>query len=411
MTILSSTRSDPVLGTGEFVALAASMMALLALSIDVMLPALATIGAELGAGSANRSQYVVFLLILGMSLGQLFYGPLSDSLGRKPSIVIGLALFGCGCVTSALADDFATMCAGRFLQGLGVAGPRIVTLALIRDQRSGADMARVMSLVIAVLMVGPLLGPFIGQGMLQLASWRMLFVALLVFDLGLVGWLCARQPETLPRTRRIPLSWRALSASAGEVFRSRVALGYALAAGLLFGALFAYVGSARQIYQDQYGVGAWFPFCFSLSGLAIAAASVVNARLLPRLGMRGLCRRAGIANSLLAFAFVIVAWACAGLPPLAATLGFVAAIFFCAGILFGNLNALAMEPLGHVAGVAAGVVGALGWFVAMVLATVIGQAFDGTVLPLAGGLLSIGVGLLYTMHWAETGHGRLVRTS
>ena len=179
-------RQAPALGVGEFVALAASMMAMLALSIDVMLPALGLIGQELGVERANHNQYVVSFLIFGMAMGQLFYGPLSESLGRKPSILIGLTIFGVGCLVSFAATDLRVMLLGRLLQGLGAAGPRIVTLALIRDQCSGPDMARIMSLVIAVLMVGPLVAPFLGQSVLLLAHWRVLFLILLAFDLAIL---------------------------------------------------------------------------------------------------------------------------------------------------------------------------------------------------------------------------------
>lgn len=396
-------------GRAEFVALAASMMAMFALSIDLVLPALPDIAVDLGLSRANDQQHVVSLVILGMGIGQVFYGPLSDSLGRRAAILVGLGLFGAGCALAVAATDLSQLLAGRFLQGVGAAGPRIVTLALVRDQYAGSDMARIMSIVVTVLMVGPLLAPFAGQGLLWLASWRIGFVALLVLDLAILVWLVLRQPETLPRERRIPVRWTALKVALREVCGSRTPLGCTLAAGVAFGQLFAYVSTAPQIFNGLYGVGAWFPVCFGASGISIAGASLLNARLVGRLGMRTLCRRASVGGAALSAAFLAVAWTCSGRPPLWATLLFLAASFSCVGILFGNLNALAMEPLGHIAGLAAGVIGSLTWGVAVILSGLIGQSFDGTVIPLAAGFTGLGLTSVVLVHWVGAGDGHVVQ--
>lgn len=384
------------------------MMALFALSIDIVLPSLPQIAEQMGVARANDQQYVVSSVILGMSLGQVFYGPVSDSRGRKASIIVGLVIFGIGCVTSILATEIQEMLLGRFLQGFGAAGPRIVTLALVRDQYQGRDMARIMSIIVAALMLGPLLAPFVGQGLLMIGDWRVPFVALFALDAAILAWLVARQPETLPVDRRTRLSWRPFAAAAQELCSSRAALGYTVVGGMMFGQLFAYVSSAPQIFKELYAVGAWFPLCFAVSAVSIAGAASANARLVTRLGMQRLCLVAATGEAALSAFFLAVACATSGQPPLWSTMLFLLAAFFCIGILFGNLNALALEPFGHVAGMAAGVVGSVMWFVAMALATLVGQSFDGTVVPLAAGFTILSVASVVTLRWAGEGRGHLV---
>jgi MFS transporter, DHA1 family, multidrug resistance protein len=399
------------LGQAEFVSLVACMMAMPALSIDIVLPALPRIAHQLGVKRANDQQHVVSAVILGMSIGQVFYGPLSDSVGRKPTIYLSLAVFGIGCVTALFATQFWVMLTARFLQGLGAAGARIVTVALVRDQYAGPAMARVMSVVISALMVGPLLAPFLGQGLLWVAHWRIVFAALLVLDLALFAWFAARQPETLPKSRRQRFSWAFFASSVREICASRAAIGYTLAAGIAFGELFAYVNSAPQVFLDLYEVGVWFPLYFATSGVSIATACAVNARLVLRRGMRWLCIRAAIGKAALSALFLLVAWIEDGRPPLWATLILLGAVFFCVGILFANLNAMAMEPLGHVAGIAAGVLGSLTWFLAVILATLIGRRFDGSILPLVSGFVVLSFALVGVLHQMESTDGNLVRHS
>ncbi len=385
----------------EFIALAAFMMSVFALSIDVMIPGLALIGRDLAVASANDTQYIVAILVLGMALGQMFYGPLSDSAGRKPAIYAGLGLFAAGTVVSMLAGDFPTMLAGRFMQGLGAAGPRIVTMALVRDQFAGAAMARIMSIVITVFIAMPIIAPFIGQGILLVAPWRALFALMLLLSLAVLAWFAIRQPETLARSARRPFALRPIAAGIAETCASRTSLGHTLAGGFTFGAIFGYINSARQIFQDQYAVGDYFPFYFSGLALAVGAATIANARLVARFDMHLLCRWSAAAQAVLAIAFFAVAYDFGGNPPLWGTMLFLAATFFCMGILFGNLNALAMEPLGHIAGVAASVIGSLTMFMAFILGAVIGQSYDGTLLPLAAGLAVLSLACGAALRWAR----------
>jgi len=393
------------IGVWEFTALAACLMSLFAFSIDATLPALGQIGADLNVNSANDSQLIVFVMVLGMGIGQLAYGPLSDIVGRKPSIFAGLALYAAGCLVSIFATVFPTMLAGRLLQGLGAAGPRIVTLALVRDQYSGTEMARIMSFIIAVLMIGPVLAPLVGQGILLLGTWRLIFVVFFLIALTVGWWFMLRQPETLQVSKRVAPSLKPMMFAMKETIGSRVAVGYTLVAGVAFGELFAYIGSARQVYQEIYQVGSLFPLYLAVSALAIAGASIFNAGAVRRFGMRKLCIVAACLKTVAVIVIVVVSMAFDGAPPLWVFVVFAAAFFFFVGILFGNLNAMALEPLGHVAGVAAGIVGSASWVLAAGLGVAVGQSFDGTIVPLSIGLVALSAVCIVLLHWTAHGGG------
>lgn len=385
----------------EFVALMAAMMALVALSTDAMLPALQRIGEDLAVVRENSVQLIVSTLFLGMAVGQIAYGPVSDSIGRKPMIYVGYALFIIGCLLSIFATNFSVMLAGRLLQGIGVAGPRSITLALVRDEYEGRAMAQVMSFVMMVFILVPVIAPSFGQAILLIASWRVIFTALLVLALLTVTWFALRQPETLPVERRIPFSVRRIWRAIVEIGNDRIALGYTLAAGLATGAFMGYLNSAQQIFQELYGLGTKFPLYFAVIALALGGASFANGRLVKQYGMRFLSNWSVRGLVILSLAFSLIAFLMGGQPPLLALMVYLMTGFFCIGILFGNLNALAMEPLGHIAGVGAAVVGSLSTFIAVPLGTIIGQAYNETVLPLVGGFALLSLLSLLIMGWAE----------
>ena len=368
----------------------ALMISLVALSTDAMLPALPFIGGDLGVQNANNNQLVLSAFFLGLALGQLFFGPLSDSIGRKPAIYAGLALFVLGCVLSGAATDFPTMLAGRVLQGLGAAGPRTVSVALIRDQYAGTAMARIMSLVMAVFILVPVAAPALGQAILLVAQWRAIFVMFLVLAVVSFAWLATRQPETLPIDRRRALSLDRIGRAAAEVCTTRAALSYSVAAGIVFAGMIGYLMSAQQIFQDTYELGKLFPVFFAILALAIGSASFANARLVMRFGMQALASRALITISGVSAIFFIVAATMAGVPPLWAFMTYGLVIFFCLGMLFGNLTAMAMEPLGHIAGVGSAVVSSLTAFISLLLGAAVGLGYDGTVLPLVGSFAVLG---------------------
>jgi len=381
--------------------LAASLMAMYAVSIDAAVPALFAIGTDLGASQINQGQHVISALILGMAIGQMFYGPLSDSVGRKPAIYLGLVLCALGFAVSAFAESFTAMLAGRFLQGLGAAGPRTVTIALIRDRYQGPAMARTLSFVMAVFVTLPIVASILAQGVLSISGWRTIFASLLVWDLVVLAWLARRQPETLPRERRQPFSLRPLVGAVRETIATRDAVCYTVAAGFVLGAWFGYVNSARQVFQDIYGVGRALPFYYSVATLAFGIMSLVNARLVLKIEIHRLCRVAAISAATLSCLFFVFALLADGRPPLWATVVYIAALFPSFGVLISNFTSLAMAPLGHVAGVASGVVSSLMWLLALILGALIGQRFDGTLLPLVAGFAILSIAALMAMQQAS----------
>jgi MFS transporter, DHA1 family, multidrug resistance protein len=403
MLVRRMTSANRATSLGEFVTLMATLTALAAMSIDMVLPALPSIGTSLGVERANDNQLVVSLLFLGFGLGQLFYGPLSDAVGRKPAAFAGLTLFSAGCVLALTSPNFPMMLAGRFLQGIGVAGPRTITLALVRDRFEGREMARVMSLITVVFILVPVVAPAIGQTVLALSGWRAIFAVYLAIGLVATVWFAVRQEETLPRERRIPLTVGRIAAATREVVGNRQSIGYTVASGLIFGALLGYLSSAQQILQEEYSLGARFPIFFAMVAISIGAASFTNASLVLRYGMRPLATWSLRGIFVVSIVFGVIATMWSGQPPLWGLMAYLMTSFFGIGLLFGNLNALAMQPLGHIAGTGAAIVGATSMLISLVLGTLIGQSYNGTVLPLVIGFGALSASAMLVSWWAENG--------
>ena len=380
--------------------LIALLMSLVALAIDAMLPALPAIGRDLGAARPNDVQFVITAAFLGLGLGQMIFGPLSDRIGRRPAIHAGLALFAAGCLMSVLAPDFETMIAGRVLQGFGAAGPRVVVMALVRDRYEGTRMARILSFAMAVFILVPAVAPALGQAVQWLGGWRAIFFAFLAVAGVAFAWFGLRQPETLLPARRRPFSLRAIGAGVLEVLRIRASLGYTLATGFVFAAFVTYLSCAQQVFQEAYTTGALFPLYFALLALAIAAASLANGRLVTTYGMQRLVRAATMTMALLSAAGWAAAFAFGGLPPLWLFIACLFAVFLCIGLLFGNLIALAMEPLGHIAGVGSAVVSSLSTFISIPLGAAVALSFDGTIYPLTAAFAVFGAAAWAAIRWA-----------
>ncbi len=361
-------------------------MSLVALAIDSMLPALGTIANDLGARAPNDRQLVLTLFFGGLTAGQLVYGPLADAVGRKRAMVLGLSVLALGSLVCFFATSFPMVLAGRVVQGLGAAGPRIVALAVIRDLYAGREMARIMSFVTAVFILVPIVAPSMGQGVLLLGSWRAIFAVLGSASAIVLVWFLLRQEETLSPGRRTPLSARGVARVLLEILKTRQTIRYTVAAGLVFAALIAYLATAQQIFGEIYQLGTAFPLYFAALAASLGVASIVNGRLVIRFGMHALSGGALRVSVAVSAAFLGIALATGGHPPLWAFMSYMLVVFFCNGLLFGNFNALAMEPLGHVAGSAASVVGSLTSLVSTAIGTPIGRAYDGTVVPLVAGL-------------------------
>ena len=377
------------------------MMSLTALSIDAMMPALPQIGSELRVQNTNDRQLIISIIFLGMAVGQLFFGPLSDKTGRKPAVYAGYVTYILGSLLSIFAISFPMMLTGRLLQGLGVSAPRAITMAIVRDRYAGRMMARVMSFAMTVFILVPMLAPSLGQAILGFFGWRGIFVSFVVIALITLIWFVIRMPETLASERRAPFSMRRIVDATFFIVKNRTSLGYTLSAGLVGGAFLGYLSSAQQIFQEQYALGELFPILFGIISISIGLASFLNARLVMRFGMRFLVQWS--LNIILGLAMValFIAMLTAGQPPLWFLMAYLMLTFFCIGILFGNQNALAMDPLGHLAGIGAAVVGSLTTLVQMPLGTIIGQNYNGTIFPLVIGIAILTGLSIFVVRWTE----------
>ncbi len=385
----------------EFVVIISLMMSITALSIDTMMPALPQIGRELGVQNPNDRQLIISMLFLGLAVGQLFFGPLSDKTGRKPAVYSGYVVYIIGTLLAIFAVSFPMMLAGKLLQGIGISAPRAVTLALVRDRYSGRMMARVMSFVMTVFILVPMVAPSLGQFILGFSGWRGIFVSFVIVALITLIWFALRIPETLAPEQRAPFSPKHIMDATIVIVKDRIALGYTVATGLIGGAFLGYLNSAQQIFQEQYALGKFFPILFGIISISIGLASFINARLVMQFGMRFLVEWSLRLILGLATVALVIALLTAGQPPLWFLMTYLMLTFFCIGILFGNQNALAMEPLGQLAGIGAAVVGSLSTLIQMPLGTIIGQNYNGTIFPLVIGIAVLTGVSIVVVHWAE----------
>jgi DHA1 family bicyclomycin/chloramphenicol resistance-like MFS transporter len=388
------------LSRGEFIALMGTIFATVAFSIDAMLPALPEIAAELSPEDTNRAQLILTSFVLGMGLGTLLAGPLSDALGRKRVIFLGAALYLVGASLALVAPTLETLLAARVIQGLGAAGPRVVSLAMVRDLYSGRAMAQIVSYAMLIFTLFPAVAPLIGAVIIAGFGWRAIFVAFLIFSVVSVGWMAIRQPETLPAPARRPLAPARLLSDAREALAHRQMQFSIVVQTLIFTALFGTLSSIQQVFDTTYGRAESFPLWFALIALMAAPAAPVNGVLVMRLGMRTLIRRGLLLSAVAAF---LTAVTLAILGPGAGFAVFFlwsVTVFATAAFTIGNLNALALEPLGHIAGTAASLMGALATVGGALGGAVIGQFFDGTAVPVAAGVgvaLSLGALVMVRM--------------
>lgn len=393
------TRGGP--GFLEFVILIAALQALGALGIDSMLPNLPAIGGSLGVSDANPRQLIITLYLLGLGGAQLVFGPLADRYGRKPVLLAGLGLYVGFSLLAALSPTFPLLLAARVLQGVGAAATRVIPVSIVRDRYEGRQMARVMSLTSLVFMAAPIAAPSLGQLVLALASWPWIFGLLAGLALLMMLWVLLRLPETLHPQDRLQIRPREIGRAFVAAARDRTASCYILAQSLLFGGLLGFINSSQQLFADALGAAAQFPLVFALCASFIAVASLLNARLVMRLGMRRLSHAALLAFIVIAAAHLIVA--AGGGETLATFTIFQALTMFCFGLTSGNFGAIAMEPMGHIAGVASAFQGFVSMVGASLIGLAVGQAFNGTVVPVETGYLLCGAGALAFVLLAERG--------
>jgi DHA1 family bicyclomycin/chloramphenicol resistance-like MFS transporter len=378
----------PGMGFREFVAIIALMMAVNALAIDSMLPALPEIGDALGVVEANERQYIITAYLLGFGVAQLLYGPLSDRYGRKWPLIIGLVIFAIFSAVSAIATSFDTMLFARVMQGVGAASTRVLAVSIVRDCYSGRRMARVMSLSFIVFIAVPVVAPSIGQAIVLFAPWNWIFGVLGLFAAVITVWIFLRLPETLSDDRRQPLSPAGILASFRIVLTNRVAVGYTLASAVILGGLFGFINSAQQIFVEVFELGTAFPLVFSGIAIFIAISSYTNSKIVERLGMRVVSHTAmfGFAG----FATVHAVVAGTGHESLWSFVVLQSGMMFCFGLVMSNFGSMAMDPVGRVAGTASSVQGFVTTLVGALLGFYIGQHYDGTAFPLTLGYSVLG---------------------
>lgn len=368
----------------EFIAMLALIFASIAFSIDSMLPALPQIARELTPDDVNRAQLVLTAFVAGLGVGLFLAGPLSDAFGRKRIIVLGFGIYAVGAVAAVFAPSLEMLLAARVLQGIGAAGPRIVSLALVRDLYQGREMARITSFVMMIFILVPAVAPSLGAVIIHFAGWRGVFGAFVV--LALVGstWLSLRQVETLPAARRRPLRLTTLISGAREVLGHPQVRLVTVVMTLGFGQMFALLSSAQQLFSETYGKGESFPLWFAGMALLSGSGTMLNARYVMRLGMRRIVT-AAYAMQVVVSGVMLVLLTRGLLPPALAFPAFflwAVSVFFMAGVTFGNLNAMALQHMGHLAGMAASVVAAVSTLGAVLIAAPVGQLYDGTALPM-----------------------------
>ena len=347
---MQANAAGPAPGRREFVLLIAALMASNALGIDAMLPALPAIGEALDVTEENRRQLVITFYMLGFGLAQLAYGPLADRFGRR-RLLIGCMLGYAGfALLSGLAGSFALLLAARTLHGVAAAGTRVLVIAVVRDRFQGSAMAQVMSTAMIIFMIAPILAPGLGQLLLAVGSWRWIFFALGSYALILGLWAGLRLPETLAGEHRRPLSARHFGGAVKETLTNRVSAGNTAAMTLTFGALLGFINSVQQVVFDVFHRPELIGIAFACIAGPMALSSWLNARLVMRFGSRRLLLSAMAAFTFMAALHLLLAlaigetiWSFVALQAL--TMG-------CFGLIGANAGALAMEPLGHVAGTA-----------------------------------------------------------
>ena len=376
------------LSQGEFIALIAALFATIAISIDAMLPALPEIAATLSPDAPNRAQLVVTSFVFGMGFGTLFAGPLSDAFGRKPVILVSSAIYMIAAIACFFAPTLETLLIARLVMGIGGAGPRTVSIAMVRDLFAGRDMARIMSFVMMVFTLVPAVAPLMGQGIIALAGWKAIFLVYVGFSIVIMAWLSLRQPETLAVAARRPLTVALLKDAVRELFSHRIVLVSLLAQTLTLASLFATLSSMQGIFEVRFDRAETFPLWFGFIALISMGGSVINARVVVRIGMRRVLNATYLAVLCLTVIFLVLIWG--GVMPdvlaFPAHLMWSIALFAMMGLSMGNLNALAMEPVGHIAGMASSVISAIATVGSVLLAVPVGQAFDGTAVPLMTGV-------------------------
>lgn len=397
MTVTDGTRT---VKRGEFIGILAMTISVAALAIDVMLPALGDIRQEFGLASDSTAVAgLVTTFMLGLALGQVAYGVLSDRFGRKPMIFLGLVLYAAAAIGSAAAPNLTWLLVARFIWGLGAAGPRVIAISVIRDTYVGEQMARAMSFVFAVFILVPVVAPSLGAFLTAWISWRGAFGFCVVVAI-LVALLVLRLPETLHPENRIRLTWRDVAAAGRKVVTTRVTIGYTFAITAMFGVFFSYLASSELIFDEVFGLGDQFPLIFGGVAVVMGLAMYTNGRIVVRVGLSRLVRIAMVGYVIATGFLAALAWMSEGQPGFWIFASVLAGSLVMHALLVPNMNAIAMVPMGAVAGTASAVIGTVSTAIGALIGTVIDRAYDGSVLPLSMAFLATALVALTISRWA-----------
>lgn len=381
-------RKTSTIGFREFVVLAAAMMSIQAIAIDAMLPALPTIAKALQLANQNHSQWIVTAYVIGMGVGQLFWGLVSDRYGRRPVLLVGVALYALAAFLSGLTDSFQALLVWRLVHGMAAASA-VVTRSVIRDLYSGRHMARIMSLTFVVFLMVPVVAPSLGQLILLLAPWRYIFIVFGIFASAIWLWSLLRLPETLHPEYRLILNRKHITGAIALVLGNRTSLCYTLAMTAMFGSLLAYVAMVQQVFAEVFHRASLMPTMFALCAIAMGIASFLNSKIVERLGMRTISHAALLLYIGVTLAHVLVA--ALGLEQLWIFVLLQSVTMACFGLAVSNFGAMAMEPIGAVAGIGASLQGFITTFGGALLGALIGRQFNGSIMPLVGGALGCGL--------------------
>ncbi|MEP5630687.1 MAG: multidrug effflux MFS transporter [Tateyamaria sp.] len=372
----------------EFIALMALMFATVAFSIDAMLPSLPQIAQDIAHEGVAQAALVITFFVIGIGAGTFFAGPLSDAFGRKPLVYVGLAIYALGAVLSWIAPTLELMLAARVLQGVGAAGPRIVSAAIIRDLYSGRTMASILSLTMMVFLLVPAVAPLVGSLIMEAFGWRAIFPTFLIFGAIVLVWFGTRITETLPAVKRRPLRLSLMWDAVRQMFANPTVRLSIFVQTLMLMILFCVLMMVQPIFDVTFERADSFPIWFGAIAMLSGVSSLLNATMVGRYGMRRLVTWALSAQVLVSAVFVL--WMLADLPHLFAFYIFWQwGVMFQGGLTVANLNAIAMEPMGHIAGMAASVIGAVSTILGAALASPIGLFFDGTPMPLVSVVLFV----------------------
>jgi len=374
----------------EFILLMASLMSIVALAIDAILPAMSAIGITVNSLDSSNNQLLITMIFLGLGFGQLLFGPLSDSFGRKPIVYIGFTVFAIGSIVCVLSHSLEMMVVGRIIQGVGLAAPRTIAIAVIRDMYKGDYMAKIMSFVTTFFILVPVIAPVMGKFILNHYDWTGIFYVQLIMALVVAIWFWKRQPETLKPEYKIKFTRHVFIDGLKELLKYKETIGFTIISGFISGAFIVYLSASQVIFENQYGLIDEFPYIFAGLACGVGLSTFLNGSFVMRLGMWRLSYLAIIVFSVNALLYVLLFWNATTNPALPIILIFMAIQFFTIGFIFGNLRAIAMEPIGHIAGIGAAITGFISTIMAVPIANYIGSFVDTTALPLFIGFTVFG---------------------